>query len=104
VQPWVGKLFDLTTLEDKVKKIDLFLRNARDHRNPNDLVLNHISGTGGLDIFLTPLIVSRTTNQYLLDFHTSKLSMGVIIMDFPGQAHIDKVIYSNHEGEVEPVD
>ncbi|MFK7942327.1 MAG: phosphatidylinositol-specific phospholipase C domain-containing protein [Paracoccaceae bacterium] len=62
------------------------------------IVLNYLSGS----TYLTPEDVAGTTNKYAYDsigyLHGKRVSLGVVIADFPGNKLVYRIIKSNFDG------
>lgn len=84
---------DKISLPSKKDKIKEYILKARSSANAK-LVLNHLSGAQGM----APRDVARATNQEAFEYigpYNGKKSLGILIMDFPGERLIYRTVKSN---------
>ena len=84
---------DWATLPSKKDKIKEYINTAK---NSSKWVLNHLSGAVGM----TPPDVARATNNMTYEYlaeKSGKRKLGILIMDFPGERLIYRIIKSNFD-------
>lgn len=88
---------DYATLPGKKSEINNYIKKAYDARNDDKPIwfLNYLSGSTGM----APVDVARATNEsaykYIKEEATEKYPMGIVIMDFPGEKLLYRIMRSN---------
>lgn len=104
---YLAKKKDEVTIDEKIKKVKEHIRKAIG-RTENRLVLNHLSGHPGSNIYTSVTNVAQYVNapfeyfiweNYINPFNIQEKfepkHIGVAIMDFPGEQLIARILQTN---------